>query len=171
MSFVFGWHRNSTSVMLPAILPAWLSGLPGVALIIIAPTATAAAFAATTSAVGASAAPTTTKASAASTTGAKAASTAASAGTVRLRLRLIDLQRSSAQFGSVQGGNGLFGFAGVSHFNERKAARAASFPVGDQADLFDCSVSLEKAAELGFGGAVRQIANVKVLHCVLSLTI
>jgi hypothetical protein len=140
------------------------------ALIIIAPTATAAAFAATTTATGASTATTTTaKASASATT--ETSSTTASPGTVRLRLRLIDLQRSSPQLGSVQGGNGFFGFAGVSHFHERKAARATGFPVGDQADFFHGSVGLEKAAELGFGGAVRQIANVKVLHCVLSLTI
>jgi hypothetical protein len=116
------------------------------ALIIVASSATAAAFTTTTASAGASTASATTKASASSATAAKASSTTASAGTVRLRLGFIDLQSPSAQFGSVQGSDGFFGFAGVGHFNERKAARAAGFPVGDQADLLDGSVGLEKAA-------------------------
>jgi hypothetical protein len=118
------------------------------ALIIVASTATAAAFTATTTATaaGASAASATAKSASASATTAKASSTTTAARTVRLRLRLINLQRASLEFGSVQGRDGLFGFASVSHFHEGKSAGAAGFAVGDHTDFFDGSVRLEKAA-------------------------
>jgi hypothetical protein len=118
------------------------------ALIIVASAATTTAFTATTTAATAraSAASATAKAAPTSATTAKASSTTPAAGTVRLRLRLINLQSASLEFGSVQRGDGLLGFAGISHFHERKATRAAGFPIRDHADLFHGSVGLEKAA-------------------------
>src|SRR5258708_5086389 len=126
------------------VLPAWLPGLPGMALIIVATTATTAAFASATATAGASTA--TTAAEASSAASATKAAPTASAGTVRLRLGFIDLQCASTQFGAIQGGNGLLGFACVGHFHKRKAAGAAGFPVGDHADFLDCSMGLKKAA-------------------------
>jgi hypothetical protein len=129
------------------ILPARLSRLPGMALIIIASAATTAAFTTTAAtAAGTSAAATTAKSAPAAAATAEASSTTAAAGTIRLRFRLINLQRASLEFGSVQGRDGLFGFAGVSHFHERKSAGAAGFAVGDHTDFLDGSVGLEKAA-------------------------
>jgi hypothetical protein len=111
-----------------------------VALVIIATSATPAAF--TSSAAGASA--TTAPAEAASASPAKASTSATRA--VRLWLGFIDLQRASAEFASVQCCDGLFGFASVGHFNKRKAAGPSGFAVGDQADLFNRSVGLEESA-------------------------
>jgi hypothetical protein len=42
--------------------------------------------------------------------------------TLSLGLSLVDLQCAAAEFGSVKRGNRLFGFAGICHFNECKAA-------------------------------------------------
>jgi hypothetical protein len=121
-------------------LPARLSGLARVALVIIATSATTAAF--TSTAAGAAA---TTAAEAASPTTAKA-STSSASGTVRLRLGFVDLQSASLEFGAVQRSDGFFGLAGVRHFNERKTAGPAGFAVGDQADFFNCPVGLEESA-------------------------
>jgi hypothetical protein len=119
-----------------------------VALIVVATTATTAAFTATTAATGASTTTTAAEAASSATTAAKTSTTAATAaaGAVRLWLGLIDLQRTSLEFGSVKGCDRLFGLAGVGHFYERKAARAAGFAVGNQADFFNRSVGLEQAA-------------------------
>jgi hypothetical protein len=111
-----------------------------VALVIIATSATAAAF--TSSTAGASA--TTAPAKAASATTAKASTSATRA--VRLWLGFVDLQRASAEFGTVQRRYGFFGLTGVGHLNERKAAGPSGFAVGDQADLFNRSVGLEESA-------------------------
>jgi hypothetical protein len=53
---------------------------------------------------------------------ATASKTLATARTIGLRLCFIDLERASAQFGPVKGRNGLFGFAGIGHFDEGESA-------------------------------------------------
>ena len=110
----------------PDRLPAWFPGLTGVPAIVVFPAAASAA----------------TK------------SLSSAAGPVGLGLRLIDLQRASPQFGSVQRGDGFIGLAGVRHFNKCEAPRATGFPVGHDADLFDSAMRLENVAQLGLGCAV-----------------
>jgi hypothetical protein len=41
---------------------------------------------------------------------------------------------------------------------------AASIPVGYECDLFNRTMCFEQISQLGFGCALRQIPNVKVLH-------
>jgi hypothetical protein len=99
---------------------------------------------------------------ASATTAAKAlaATATAAAWAVGLWLGLIDGQGASTQIGSVQRGDRLIGFAGVGHFYEREASRAAGIPVGNEGDFFDCAVRLENVSQFGFGCTVGQIANV-----------
>src|SRR6202022_3998099 len=55
------------------------------------------------------------------------------------------------------------------HFHKRESARAARLPIRHDVHSFHGSVRLENVSQLGFGRAVGQIANVKVLHCISSL--
>jgi hypothetical protein len=83
---------------------------------------------------------------------------------------LVDGQSAATEFSPVQGCRCLIGFTGIRHFYKGEAARAAGFPVRHQADFFHCAVRLENGSQLGFGRAVGQITNVKVLHCISSLS-
>jgi hypothetical protein len=97
---------------------------------------------------------------ASATATAKALAATAAAWAVGLWLGLIDGQGASTQIGSVQRGDRLIGFAGVGHFYEREASRAAGIPVGNEGDFFDCAVRLENISQFSFGCTMRQIANV-----------
>jgi hypothetical protein len=90
------------------------------------------------------------------------------AGPVCLRPGLIDLERASANFSSIQRRHGLIGFVCIGHFHEGKTARAPSFPVGDDAHSFDGSVGFKQRAEFGFRRAVREVTNKKILHYISS---
>jgi hypothetical protein len=72
---------------------------------------------------------------------------AATLGAIGFGLRFVNLQRASAQFRPVQSRNGFIGFAGICHFHERKAASAAGFAVGDNADFFDRPVGFENTPQ------------------------
>jgi hypothetical protein len=116
-----------------------------VALVVVASTATAAGT--STAAAGTSA-------------------TARSAGTATIGLgaRFVDIQRAAAKLFSIQSRDGLLGFRRVGHFYEGKSAGAAGVPIGYHADLIDFSVGFKQGSQLGFGGAVREVANKKLLH-------
>src|SRR5215467_10596018 len=116
-------------------LPARFAGLPWVAAIIVAPTASS-----------------------------TAKPVASAPGAFRFRFGLVDGQRSPTQICAVERGDGLVGFTGIGHFHKTKATRPTCIPVGHQCDPFDASVCLEEVSQLGFGCAVGQIPNVKVLH-------
>jgi hypothetical protein len=70
---------------------------------------------ASTAAAGASAAGTLSAA-------ATATKTLATARTIGLRLCFVDLEGATAKLCSVQGRNGLLGFAGIGHFDEGESA-------------------------------------------------
>jgi hypothetical protein len=76
----------------------------------------------------------------------------------------VDIQRPPAYFFSIQRRDGFFGFAGVGHFYECKSSGTAGVTIGDYADLVDFAVGFEQSPQLGFRGAVREIANKKLLH-------
>src|SRR5262249_28588365 len=100
-----------------------------------------------------------------SPTAASTAKTMAPApGAFRLRPGLVDGQGSSAQIGSVKCHGRLISFTGIGHFHERETTGASRIPVGHESYLFHCTVCLEEVSQLGFGCAVGQIPNVKVLH-------
>src|SRR5208282_4082950 len=67
---------------------------------------------------------------------------------------LVDRQRPSPQFTSVQRSDRLIGFTGIGHFHKCETPRAARLPVSHDADLFDCAVCLECSAQLRLGCAV-----------------
>jgi hypothetical protein len=102
----------------PKMLPARLPGLTRMATVVIASTSPS--------------------------TAAKPLST--TSGPVGFGLRFVNLQRASAQFGSVQCRNRFVSFTGVSHFHKRETPRASGFSVGDDVDFLDRTVCFEDCA-------------------------
>jgi hypothetical protein len=83
---------------------------------------------------------------------------------------LVDGQGPASQIGSIQGRYRFVGFTGIGHLDEPETTGSSRIPIGDQCDLFDRAMCLEKVAQFGFRRAVRQISNVKVFHCNSSLS-
>jgi hypothetical protein len=131
-------------------LPAWFARLACMPLIVVATSSTAS--------------PTPT-AKVLSTTTAPTASWA-----VRLRLRLVNLQRAAAQFRSIQSRDCFVSLGGIGHFHETEASGSARLPVGHNADFFHRTVRLENRSQFRLGCAVGQITYVKILHCSSSLS-
>ena len=92
-------------------------------------------------------------------TGAPAAAWSAGTAAISLGTGFVDVQRSSAEFFSVQRRYSFLGFAGIGHFYKRKSARASSVTIGDQADLIDFAMRLKQCPQFRFGGAVREVPN------------
>jgi hypothetical protein len=84
--------------------------------------------------------------------------------TFGLRFGLVDGQGSSAEIRPIESRDSLVGFTGIGHFHEPEPTRASSIPVGHERDLFDRTVRLKEISQFGFGCAVGQIPNIKVLH-------
>src|SRR5215472_15482354 len=104
-------------------------------------------------------------------TAASTAKTMASApGAVGFWFGLVDGQSSSAQIGAVERRDRLVSFIGIGHFNEPETTGAACIPIRHQCDLLDRAMCLEDVPQLGFGCAVGQIPNVKVLHRISSFS-
>jgi hypothetical protein len=153
------WDGTSTPIPLPSeVLPAWLSRLARVTLIVVASTATARR--ASTTPTGASTAPTRSSTPTAAGT-ATAAETSAALG---LGTRFIDVQCTATEFLAVEGRNGLLSLGGVGHFYESKPARTPGVTVRNNTDLVDFSVGLKQSPQLGFGCAVGDVADKKFLH-------
>jgi hypothetical protein len=91
--------------------------------------------------------------------------TPGSAGTaVGLGARFVDVQGASSELFPVQSGNGLLSFGSVRHFYKGEPSGASGVTIGDDADLIDFAMRLKQSAEFGFGSAVGEIANKKLLH-------
>jgi hypothetical protein len=101
----------------------------------------------------------TTAASGTPTTAAGSAGTALGLGT-----RFVDIQCASAEFFAIQSGDGFFGFRGVGHFDKCESSRASGVTVSDHADLIDFAMGFKQGPQLRFRGAVREVANKKLLH-------
>jgi hypothetical protein len=100
----------------------------------------------------------------ASTSGTPTTATGSAGTAIGLRSRLVDIQCASTQLFSIQSRDGFFGFRGVGHFYKRESSRASGVAVGDQADLINFAVRFEQGSQLCFRGAVREVANKKLLH-------
>jgi hypothetical protein len=99
------------------------------------------------------------------TTAGTPAAAAGSAGTaVGLRTRLVDIQCAAAKLFPIQGGDGFFSFRGIGHLYKCKSSGTSGVTIGDQADLIDFAMGLKQGPQFRFGGAVREIANKKLLH-------
>jgi hypothetical protein len=112
--------------------------------------------------VASTAAATRTSAAAAGTSAAAAAGSAGTA--IGLGTGFVDIQCAPAEFFPVQSRDGLLGFRGVGHFYECKSSGTSGVTVGDQADLIDFAMGLKQGPQFRFGGAVREVANKKLLH-------
>jgi len=119
------------------------------ALIIVATTATAAG----------------TSTAARSSTTAGPPSAGPSAGTsISLGTSLVNIQGTAANLFPVQRRYGFFGFAGIGHFYECESSRTAGVTIRDYTDLVNFAMGFEQGPQFRFGGAVREIANKKLLH-------
>jgi hypothetical protein len=83
---------------------------------------------------------------------------------IGLRTRFVNVQRASAELFPVEGGNGFLGFGGVGHFYKCKSSRTTRVTISDHADLIDLAMRLKQGPKFCFCGAVREIANKKLLH-------
>ena len=91
---------------------------------------------------------------------------AATAGALRLRPGFVDAECSPAELLAVQGSNCAVRLSGIRHFDEGKAARAASVSVGYQVDALNFPIRLEEGAERRFGSTEIQISYKDVFHVV-----
>jgi hypothetical protein len=66
---------------------------------------------------------------------------------VGLGLRLVNLQRASAQFRSVQRRHCFIGFGGIGHFHKPETACAPRFTIGHDADFFHRTMRLENRSQ------------------------
>jgi hypothetical protein len=93
---------------------------------------------------------------------------AAAAGSARTAIGfgtcLVDVQRAAAKLFPIQGGNGFFSLRGIGHFYECESSGTSGVTIGDQADLIDFAMGLKQGPQFRFRGAVREIANKKLLH-------
>jgi hypothetical protein len=96
-----------------------------------------------------------------------AAATAASATTTAtprgaalcLWASFIYFKIASANFFSVEGCDGLGGFAVIGHFHEGKTTSPAGLTVGGQMDASDGAKWLKQSAQITLGGLEAHIAN------------
>jgi hypothetical protein len=103
---------------------------------------------------------------------AAAARAAATAGagpetTLRLRTRLVHVERPSIQGVAVQGVNRLVGFRFVGHFHKGKTARAASFTIGHDTGAIDGAVPFKQTAQRFLSRVEVQVADENILHTIL----
>src|SRR4029453_17612902 len=73
--------------------------------------------------------------------------------------RLADGERAAVEHLSVEFLNRVFRVGAVLEFDERESSRAAGFAVDRQHDLRRRRDGAEVASQVGFSGAVREIAN------------
>jgi hypothetical protein len=97
---------------------------------------------------------------AAATAGAAAATTAAAAATI---LRLVDAEAAASEVATIERLNGSIRIRAFAHLHEGEPSRPAGFPVGDDAHLVHCTVSLEELTDFVLGGRERQIPDVQLL--------
>jgi hypothetical protein len=93
-----------------------------------------------------------------------AATTTAAAGLVCLWFRLVNFEGAASKLGAVQRRNRFVRFRRIGHFDKGETAGAAGFTIGDNAYAFDGAMRFKHAAQFRFSGAVRQIANIQILH-------
>src|SRR5947209_14388820 len=91
------------------------------------------------------------------------------AGPVRFGLRFIHIQSAPTKFRAIQGCYGLFGFPRVRHLDKGKPARASGFTVRDDVYIIHGPVHGKKIPQFRVSCTMRQVADVKVLHCASSL--
>src|SRR5688572_6291025 len=85
-------------------------------------------------------------------------------GPIRLRLRLVHLERTTVHLVAVQALDAAGGI-GLRHLDEAEAARLTGVTIGDQGDRLDRPVLRKKRPDSRFVGGERQVAYVNLSHC------
>jgi hypothetical protein len=153
---------SSGAIRLPAIAAATAAAATAAATLATAPVATAAttaALIAVTTATTTTAAVATATATAATTT-TVTATAAATAARLAL-LGLIHAERATVEGLAVHAFDGLGGFLGGAHRDEREAARAAGLAIGHEVDVADIPELLKRGADAIGGGVEREVSNVQ----------
>jgi hypothetical protein len=73
------------------------------------------------------------------------------AATIGAGARFVDLERPSAEFEAVEGGDGGTGGLIVAHFDETETAGAAGFTIGDERHVVHFTVLAEQFVDFSFG--------------------
>lgn len=102
----------------------------------------------------------------AATTAIAAVSTASA---VFLRPGLIHIERSAIELVAIKSGNGLYAFAVVAHFHERKASCLSGVAVGYEVDTANCAVRLEKGSKPIFGSAEAEVSYKNIFQIIFFL--
>jgi len=84
-----------------------------------------------------------------------------SLGAIFARLGLIDLKRAPAELGAVESLNCRRAFFFGLHFDKPEPARAASFAIFNQRDVFDCARFREQCLQIATRRIEREITNIK----------
>jgi hypothetical protein len=113
------------------------------------------------------AAATTTAGTATAATAAEAAATTAAA--LGLGPRLIDVERTTVEFVTVESRDRAIGFRRIRHFDEGETTRTAGVTVCYQVDTVHTAVGLEEATDGRFSCCEIQIAYKDVFHIVICL--
>src|SRR6188474_711670 len=86
------------------------------------------------------------------------------AGPIRLRLRLVHLERTTVHLVAVQALDAAGGI-GLRHLDEAEATRLTGVTIGDQGDRLDRPVLRKQRPDSRFIGGERQVAYVNLSHC------
>jgi hypothetical protein len=112
-----------------------------------------------------------TAAATAAAAGPAIATAAATTGpSVRLRPRLVDVQRSAFVVLAIQAGDGLLGFLVAAHLDKPKAPRLTGIAIRHNADALNGPVSLKQGAKTIFRRPVTEVSYKNILHPSVSLT-
>ena len=71
---------------------------------------------------------------------------------------------------AIESINGTRGFLVIVHLDKAEAARAAGFAIGDHCHRVDLPDGRKEIPEIRLGGAPGEVADIDLLHLVLSLT-
>ncbi len=107
-------------------------------------------------------------ATAATTASAKAAATTAAAA-LGLGTRLINIERTTVEFMTIESGDCAIRFRRIRHFDEGEATRTAGVTVGYQVNSVHTTVGLKERTDGRFSCREIQIAYKDVFHIVICL--
>jgi hypothetical protein len=91
-----------------------------------------------------------------------ASTESAATGPSRHRLRFVHGQPSSTELVLVKLGDGALCACGVAHLDKRKPTRLASRSIANDVDRAHLTGGREEDLKIGFGGFVRQVADVQL---------
>jgi hypothetical protein len=153
---------SSGAIRLPAIAAATAAATTATTAVAAAAPVATAATAATLIAVATATTTATATVTATAAAATTAVTTAATATAARLALLgLVHAERATVEGLAVHAFDGLGGFLGRAHRDEREAARAAGLAIGHEVDVADISELLKRSADAIGSGVEREVSNVQ----------